>query len=120
MANKRVLKKQIRYACGDLAGECILAIHFIEGMDVEKMQDVVFEIASLQTATLQRVSFSYDKTKADFDSEHAYSVAKAKYFKQAYNTLRADFDEKVQEIVKSMNALLPQAQKDANKEALKQ
>ncbi len=120
MANKRVLKKQIRYACGDLAAECILAIHFADGIDAEKMQDVVFQIASLQTSALEKVSFSYDKVKSDFATEHEYSVAKTKYFKQAYNTLRADFDKKVQEIVKSMNALLPQAQKDANKEALKQ
>ncbi len=119
MANKRVLKKQIKYACGDLAGECVLAINFVEGIDVEKMQDVILEIATLQTTTIKRVSFSFDKAVADFDSAHAYSVAKTKYFKQAYNTLRADFDQKVQEIVKSMNALLPQAQKDANKAALK-
>ena len=119
MANKRILKKQIKYACGDLAGECILAMNFVEGIDVKGMQDIVIEIATLQTSSLQRVTFSYDKTKVDFDSQHDYEVAKTKYFKQAYNTLRADFDEKVQDIVKSMNALLPQAQKEANKASLK-
>ena len=95
MASKRLLKKQVKYACGDLAAECILAIHFVDGINVEKMQDVVFQIASLQTLVLEKVSFSYDKVKSDFETA-------------------------VQEIVKSMNALLPQAQKDANKEAIKQ
>lgn len=120
MANKRILKKQIKYACGDLAAECIIAINFVEGIDSEKMQDVVFDIATLQTSTLQRVTFSFDKVATDFESAHEYSVARTKYFKQAYSTLRADFDAKVQEIVKSMNALLPQAQKDANKKAANQ
>ena len=120
MASKRLLKKQVKYACGDLAAECILAIHFVDGINVEKMQDVVFQIASLQTLVLEKVSFSYDKVKSDFETAHEYSVAKTKYFKHAYSTLRADFDKRVQEIVKSMNALLPQAQKDANKEAIKQ
>ena len=51
MANKRLLKKQIKYACGDIAAECIMAIHFVDGIDVKKMQDIVFEIASLQSSS---------------------------------------------------------------------
>lgn len=118
MANKRILKKQIKCACGDLAAECIIAINFVDGIDVKKMQDVVFEIAALQTNTLKRVSFIYDKVVSDYESKHDYAVARSKYFKQAYTTLRNDFDQKVRDIVKSMNALLPQSQKDANKRAL--
>lgn len=118
MANKRILKKQIKYACGDLAAECIIAINFVDGIDVNKMQDVVFEIAELQTNTLKRVSFIYDKIISDYESKHDYAIARSKYFKQAYTTLRKDFDQKVREIVKSMNTLLPQAQKEANKRAL--
>ena len=34
MGNKRLLKKQIKYACGDLAAECIIAINFVDGIDV--------------------------------------------------------------------------------------
>ena len=118
MANKRILKKQIRYVCGDIAAECILAMNFIEGIDVEKMQSLVFEVASLQTSSLAKVSFSYDKIKEDFESSHEYNVTKNKYFRIAYNSLKSEFNQKVQDIVKSMNALLPQSQKDANKQAL--
>jgi hypothetical protein len=65
MANKRILKKQIKYVCGDLAGECIMAIHFVEGIDVEQMQNVIFDIATLQTTSLKRVTFSFDKTASE-------------------------------------------------------
>lgn len=118
MANKRILKKQIRYVCGDLAAECILAINFIEGINVEKMQEIVFEIAALQSTSLSHVSFSFDKIAADFASSHDYKIAKKSYNKAAFRTLKKEFDQKVQDIVKSMNNLLPQAQKDANKQAL--
>ena len=118
MANKRTLKKQIKYACGDLVGECILAINFIESIDVAKMQNVIFNIAAVQTTTLKRTSFSFDKTKSEFDSVFAYNVAKTKYFKLAYKALKGSFDQDVLAIVKSMNELLPQSQKDANKETL--
>lgn len=118
MANKRILKKQIKYACGDLAGECVLATYYVDGIDVDKMQEIVFDIAELQTKTLKRVTFSYDKVAKDFETRQQYSIARAKYFKQAYNALRSEFDKSVLDIVKSMNAQLPQAQKDANKKAL--
>ena len=120
MANKRTLKKQIRYACGDLAAECIIAMNCVEGINVDKMQEIVFEIASLQSISLRRVTFIFDKGKKDFESTHEYSVSRAKYFKYAYAKLRNDFGQKVLEIVSSMNALLPQSQKDANKKALNQ
>lgn len=120
MANKRILKKQVKYICGDLAAECILAMKYIDGINESEMSDIVYKIAELQTSTLQRTSFSYDKTIADFESAHSYTIARTKYFKQAYNTLKKDFNNNVHEIVKLMNLQLPQSQKDANKEAFKQ
>lgn len=120
MANKRILKKQVKYVCGDLAAECILAMKFIDGINENEMSNIIYKIAEIQTSTLQRVSFSYDKNAADFESAHTYAIARTKYFKQAYNTLKTDFNKNIQEIVKLMNTQLPQSQKDANKEALKQ
>ena len=120
MANKRILKKQIKYVCGDLAAECIIAANFIEGIDVEKMHSIVFDIASLQTDSLAKITFSFDKTKADFESSREYNMAKTKYNKLAYGTLKKEFNASVQSIVKSMNAQLPQSQKDANKRTLNQ
>lgn len=118
MANKRILKKQIKYVCGDLAGECIMAIHFVEGIDIEQMQNIIFDIATLQTTSLKRVTFSFDKISSDYESRKEYSLARTKYFKQAYGALKLEFNNKVQEIVKAMNKQLPQAQKDANKRAV--
>lgn len=118
MANKRDLKKQIKYICGDLAGECIMARNFVHGIDADKMNEIVFKIAALQESTLVRVTFGYDKVVADFDSAHAYKIARTKYFTAAYRTLANDFNVSVKEIVKEMNAQLPAEQKEANKKAL--
>ncbi len=118
MANKRILKKQIKYICGDIAGECIMACKFIHGIDIAKMEDIVFKIAALQETSLVRVTFGYDKVIADFESAHEYKVARSKYFAEAYRTLINDFNNSIAEIVKEMNALLPEEQKAANKKAL--
>lgn len=115
MANKRDLKKEIKYVCGDLAAECILAKNFIKGVDSKAMTAAIGEIASLQTAALSNVSFSFDKYPSDFPTGHAYHKARREYYAEAYKVLRDKFYDKVQEIVKQMNAALPQAVKDANK-----
>ena len=75
MANKRDLKKRIKFICGDIACECIMARNFIPGVDAEKMNNNIYEVASLQTSTLKRVSFVYDKVVADFESKKAYQKA---------------------------------------------
>lgn len=117
MANKRQLKKSIKYVCGELAGECIVARDLLPDMDFEKMNDIIFTIADLQASTLERVSFSFDKKAKDFASAHEFRKAHHAYNAQAYKTLRKDFNDKVQEIIKSMNAQLTPAQKEANKAA---
>lgn len=117
MANKRQLKKQVKCVCGDLAGECIVARDLIPGVDFKSMNEIIYQIADLQAATLDRATFCFDKSKKEFGSLHEYKVARDKYFAAAYTKLMDDFKNSVQAIVKEMNALLPQAQKDANKKA---
>lgn len=115
MANKRDLKKQVRYICGDLASECMLAADYVKGVDRTTMQKIVSEIARLQTATLANMSFAFDKVPSDFDNGATYTKERLAYNRKAFNALRAKFNSRVQEIVKDMNAALPQAVKDANK-----
>lgn len=115
MANKRELKKLIKYVCGELAGECIVARDLIPGMDYDKMNDIIIMIAELQATALNRVNFVFDKTKKEFTSEKEYFAARQKYNATAYSTLRKDFNKKVDEIVKAMNLQLSEEQKEANK-----
>ena len=116
MANKRDLKKQVRYICGDIATECMLAADYIKGVDSAAMAKIVSEIAQLQTAALSSVSFCFDKVPSDFETKAAYNKARSAYFKRAFTSLREKFNTRILEIVKDMNAALPQAVKDANKE----
>ena len=58
MANKRTLKKQIRYICGDCAAECAMASEVIPGIDCDKLTDAICSLAALQTDSLSKVSFN--------------------------------------------------------------
>lgn len=114
MANLRDLKKEVRYICGDLAGECMLAAHYVKGVNPDEMARIVGKIASLQQSALRNVSFSFDKTPSDFENKAEYRKARRVYFKKAFASFHEKMLEKVTEIVKEMNAVLPQAVKDAN------
>lgn len=118
MANKRQLKKQIKYICGDIACECIMARNYFSGINSEKMNEIIYNIASLQTSSLKRVSISYDKIVSDFGSKQEYNIARSKYFAEAYNKLTSDFNAEINKLIKAMNDILPSAQKEANIKAL--
>lgn len=117
MANKRDLKKQIRYICGDIAAECMIAAEYVKGVDAQAMSKIVSEVAQLQTAALSNSSFGFDKVESDYENRAAYLKAKKAYYKKAYSALRDKFNTKIQEVVKEMNAALPQEVKNANKRA---
>lgn len=119
MANKRTLKKNIKYACGDLAAETIMSEYYVPDIDAAKVRDIVLGVASLQQSTLRRVSVSFDKTPGNFDNRHEYNKARNKYMRQAFAHLKSDFGNALCDSVKLMNTLLTDDVKAANVEALK-
>lgn len=115
MANKRDLKKEIQYVCGDIAAECLIAKNFVKGVDKEKLNNIVGKVADLQISALDAVSFSFDKLPKDFENGAAYNKARYTYFRKAYTTLREKFYAKINELVKEMNSALPAEVKENNK-----
>lgn len=62
MANKRQLKKAIQRACGDMAGQCLMAQELLSNEEsYEKWNDVIIEIAMLQSAAVKRVGNKFNK-----------------------------------------------------------
>lgn len=120
MANKRNLKKQVKYICGELALECIMTREYVENTDVKALNDLVLRIAELQTNSLKNATFSFDKVPTDFSSKADYNHAASEYFKKAYNTFYKSFNAQVQEIVSSLNKCIPEAQRELNKKLANQ
>ena len=107
MANIRKVKKSVHYTCGDLAAEILIASHAINDFDREKAYKIVNDIASIQTDSILKCSFSFDKVRKDFENDAAYNKAKTAYYHAAFKKLIDSFNDKVVEIVKEMNAALP-------------
>ncbi len=107
MANRRQLKKQIRYICGDVAAECAMAKYLIDGVNRETLDNALRHVAALQEQTLARVSAGFDKVPCDFESQKEYNASKHSFYAKAFTSLRNDFNKRLQEIVKEMNSALP-------------
>ena len=108
-ANKRLLKKEIHRICGALAGECVLAKIAIPGIDREKLNEIIYQLADLQASALRLVSVEFPRTPRSFDNRKEYADARRAYFKASFAKLREHFNTRVQEILKEMNATVPDA-----------
>ena len=111
-SNKRLLKKEIRMICGSLAGECVIAKITVPGINPEKINEIIYEIAALQQNALQRTNFDFPQTEKSFANAQEYHKARHDYFK-------SELHHHVESIVKKMNEALPAEQKEANKKAAK-
>ena len=107
MANKRDLKKAIRYACGDMAGQCIIAESVLQDADIEKWDNVILNIAMLQEEAINRVTVSYDRTRKDFANGREYKKARRNYFKQVEKAITEYMKTEAGKVAAEMNALTP-------------
>lgn len=117
MSSIRRTKKDIRYACGDLAAELLIASHAIKDFNRDETPNIINDIASLQVDSLSKCKFAFDKVKSDFEDGKAYRIAKNKYAAAAFRKLKEEMSTRMQEIVGKMNAAMPQHIKDAAKKA---
>lgn len=113
--NKRVLKKEIRRICGSLAGECVVAKLTIPGVNPEAFNKIIYHLADLQQSAIRLISVDFPQSPKDFANNGEYLKARRDYYKKSFGTLKANFNKRVAELVKEMNAALPAEAKEANK-----
>lgn len=117
MANKRDLKKYMKTLAANVAGETIFILNYYDNIDFEKADKVIDDLSQLLIEKTDDVSVGFDKTlKVSFEGNlKEYRKAHRSYYKKCYSELIKEFNEKIQEIVKEMNALLSKEQLEENK-----
>lgn len=105
MQSKRDLKKQIRYICGDLVGECLLIGEVCPPDKQEALDRLIIDLAVLQESTIAKTNFCFDRSARDFDSPAAYRHARSRYFRAAFSQLHRRFNDSVRECVHRMNEI---------------
>lgn len=105
MQSKRTLKKQIRYICGDLVGECLLIGEICPAEKLNDLNQLIVDLAVLQESTIAKTNFCFDKCARDFGSEAEYRRAKSKYVRAAFATLHKQFNASLSDAVHRMNQI---------------
>lgn len=105
MQSKRDLKKQIRFICGDLVGECLIIAEICPENKLGEVNQLIVDLAVLQESTISKTNFCFDKTPGSFPSLHEYKKAKSAYYRQAFTTLHKQFNIALNDIVHRMNVI---------------
>lgn len=103
MQSKRDLKKQIRYICGDLVGECLLIGEICPEDKQQELDQLIIDLAVLQENTIAHVNFSFDRSVNEFDSKQAYKKARSQYYRAAFSKLHKQFNQDLADCVHRMN-----------------
>jgi len=107
MANKRELKKAICNACGDVAGQCLLAQWEMADKEAE-WDNIIVNAALLQREGIKRVcNAKFDKKPSEFANLKEYRAASRAFYAQAEKDLSEYMREQIGKLVEAMNALLP-------------
>ena len=107
MASKRQIKKAIRNACGDIAGECIFAESAFGENNLEQWDSIIIDTALLQEEAVNRVNNQFGKKVKDFANRKEYNKARREFFKQCEKELSEYFRTEVENLAKRMNDLMP-------------
>lgn len=118
MSKRRELKKYVRTVCGDLAGSILETAYVFNGVKNSDVCEIINEIAALQVETLAKAGVAYDKTPSTSDPA-AYRKERRSYYHTAFRTLIHEFNASVLEIVKKINAAVPEDVRKQLKEAAK-
>lgn len=108
MSNRRELKKYVRAVCGDLAAGILETSYAFDGVKSADVREIINKIASLQVDTLAKVSVAFDKTPATMEEGENYRAARGKFYHKAYSALLEEFHKSVNEILKEINAAIPE------------
>ncbi len=105
MQSKRDLKKQIRYICGDLVGECLLLGEVCPEEKLDDVNQLIVDLAILQEGTIAKASIVFDKAVKEFPTRKEYNKARNAYYRKAFTALHKQFNETLSDCVHRMNQI---------------
>lgn len=105
MQSKRDLKKQIRYICGDLVGECLIIAEVCPEEKLPEVNRLIIDLAILQEETIAKINFNFDKTPKSFATAQEYNKARSAYYREAFRTLHKQFNIALADAVHRMNTI---------------
>lgn len=120
MANKREFKKYSEALCASLIDEMVSAYHNVPGADRDKISEAIQQVLGAIGKAKNNANIFFDKGRGAFEDAKAYAKAKRMFFRALFDKIDTEFNEEINEALKTFNAALPAEEKERNKEAVRE
>lgn len=117
MANKRELKKYVEALGSAVANEMMVAYYNVEGIDSDAVASAIQTIIGAVAEAKGNCNRRFDRGVKAFADRKEYRRAKGAFFRALFNKIESDFDAKMEAALKTFNGALPEAYRQAQKEA---
>lgn len=119
MANKREFKKYVDALGASVIDEMVSSFYNVEGADKEKITNAIHQVLGAVGAAKSKSNIFFDRGAKGFDDKKSYSKAKKDFFVALFDKIQTEYDEEINEALKTFNSALPASVKAQNKEAAK-
>lgn len=117
MANKREFKKYVE-AVGASACQAMMSTYYnVEGADKKAITKAIEQVLGAVGAAQAHANIYFDKGHKAFENMREYSKAKKEFFVKLFDKINDDFNSEIDAALKTFNAAIPAAAKEAQKQA---
>ena len=104
--SKRNLKKAIHSMADAVVTTVLPGAVYAKAITEQRANEIISNMSEATARALSRLSISFDKGLADFETRRAYNAARSAYYKAAYEKAHAEFQKTVQDTLKEVNESL--------------
>lgn len=115
--NKQQFKKAVEAVGASICNEMMTVYYNEKGVDQDKISQAVVKVLGATGAAKSNANVFFDKGRRAFTTDQEYTKAKHEFFKKLFDKIHKDFNEEISAALKLFNEAVPQAVKDANKQA---
>lgn len=115
--NKQQFKKAVEAVGASICNEMMSVYYNEKGVDQDKISQAVAKVLGAIAAGKSNANRKFDRGAKSFADAHSYKVAKEDFYKKLFKRIHEDFNSEISTALKLFNEAVPQAVKDANKQA---
>lgn len=116
MANKRQFKKYVDALGADVIDEMVSSYYNVEGADKDKITDAIQKVLGAVGAAKSHANIFFDRGAKGFENAKQYAQAKKEFFVGLFDKIETEFNEEINDALKTFNDALPASVKAQNKE----
>lgn len=115
MANKKEFKKYVTYLANNVCQDMMIEYYNVENANLELIDEAVIDVLTAAESAILKSNFQFDKSLSAFDNARQYRSEKAKFNRNLFHKINAEYVAAIDNALKKFNSAIPQVVKDKNR-----